>query len=338
MLLRFWGPAIWKSAHRCCRLKNSGSHLFDSVATCTANVIGNGPLHWPLWLHCEVNDDPFYAARTVPLYANFLRGFSVRSKSGRSCGFVWYRPLGIFLRRFDWSRPAFLIGFVLSNPAENFTNQAYQVAGSKFRQNHDIGIEYLFSPIVIVLFAITVVSIFLGVRQAKYIMAEGQVATGNKKAPTIFMILLGLYFIFSFYNASLISDRLLTDKIFPMFIAAVGPFCVVTMLIQMVRLPSSHIIFSDREASSGDHPARGLWPTLAWFGFLLTLTSLVGFILALFVFLLASYAVPSGPVLGKTTAYTAVGIMLMVAMAHILNRDFPPGLLQQYITLPWPLT
>lgn len=246
--------------------------------------------------------------------------------------------LGIFLRRFDWSRPAFLIGFVLSNPAENFTNQAYQVAGSKFRQNHDIGIEYLFSPIVIVLFAITVVSIFLGVRQAKYIMAEGQVATGNKKAPTIFMILLGLYFIFSFYNASLISDRLLTDKIFPMFIAAVGLFCVVTMLIQMVRLPSSHIIFSDREASSGDHPARGLWPTLAWFGFLLTLTSLVGFILALFVFLLAFMRFRAALSWVKTTAYTAVGIMLMVAMAHILNRDFPPGLLQQYITLPWPLT
>ena len=32
--------------------------------------------------------------------------------------------IGIFLRRFDWSRPAFLIGFVLSNPVEKFTNQA----------------------------------------------------------------------------------------------------------------------------------------------------------------------------------------------------------------------
>jgi len=25
-------------------------------------------------------------------------------------------------------------------------------------------------------------------------------------------------------------------------------------------------------------------------------------------------------------------------MAAILNRDFPPGLLQDYIALPWPLT
>ena len=35
-------------------------------------------------------------------------------------------------------------------------------------------LNIFFSPIVIVLFVITVVSIFLGVRQAKYIMAEGQ--------------------------------------------------------------------------------------------------------------------------------------------------------------------
>ena len=36
--------------------------------------------------------------------------------------------IGIFLRRFDWSRPAFLIGFVLSNPVEKFSNQAFQIA------------------------------------------------------------------------------------------------------------------------------------------------------------------------------------------------------------------
>ncbi len=75
--------------------------------------------------------------------------------------------IGIFLRRFDWSRPAFLIGFVLANPAENFTNQAVQVAGSKFRESFEVGAAYLFSPIVIILFIITVVSIVLGIRQAK---------------------------------------------------------------------------------------------------------------------------------------------------------------------------
>lgn len=59
--------------------------------------------------------------------------------------------VGIFLRRFDWSRPAFLIGFVLSNPAETFANQAFQISSFKFRKGFDVGLDYIFGPIVIIL-------------------------------------------------------------------------------------------------------------------------------------------------------------------------------------------
>ena len=58
--------------------------------------------------------------------------------------------LGIMMRRFGWSRPAFLIGFVLSNPAETYANQALQIAQSRFRKGFGEGLEYIFSPIVIV--------------------------------------------------------------------------------------------------------------------------------------------------------------------------------------------
>ncbi|MCP3878000.1 MAG: tripartite tricarboxylate transporter permease, partial [Sulfitobacter sp.] len=57
--------------------------------------------------------------------------------------------IGIFLRRFDWSRPAFLIGFVLSNPVEKFSNQAFQIASFRFRKSFEDGMDYVFSPIVI---------------------------------------------------------------------------------------------------------------------------------------------------------------------------------------------
>ena len=96
--------------------------------------------------------------------------------------------IGILLRRFDWSRPAFLIGFVLSNPAEAFTNQAHQVARFKFEQSIDVGMAYIFSPIVIVLIVITVVSIVVGIRQAKHIMTEGDIQSKSKRAPMIFLL------------------------------------------------------------------------------------------------------------------------------------------------------
>jgi len=35
---------------------------------------------------------------------------------------------------------------------------------------------------------------------------------------------------------------------------------------------------------------------------------------------------------------SAIGMAFMCFMAWLLNRDFPPGLLQHYVDLPWPLT
>ena len=247
--------------------------------------------------------------------------------------------LGIFLRRFDWSRPAFLIGFVLSNPAETFANQAYQVTRFKFRVGFEVGIEYLFGPIVIVLIIITVVSIILGIRQAKMIMSEGDVQTGTKRAPLVFLLLVTAYFGISFFDASLISDRLITDKIFPLLISGIGLVCCAVLLIAMLRRPQTDIIFADRESSDEDAgAAHGLWPTLAWFGFLLVLTSVVGFILALTVFLLSFMRGRAGLSWSQSAIYMAGGVVFMCAMAWILNRDFPPGLLQSWFDLPWPLT
>jgi hypothetical protein len=38
-----------------------------------------------------------------------------------------------------------------------------------------------------------------------------------------------------------------------------------------------------------------------------------------------------------TLLLTACGIGFMCFMAGALNRDFPPGLLQDMVNLPWPL-
>lgn len=247
--------------------------------------------------------------------------------------------IGIFLRRFDWSRPAFLIGFVLSNPAETFANQAYQVTRSKFRQGFDVGIEYLFSPIVIILIVVTVISIWLGIRQAKMIMAEGDVKSGSKTAPRVFLLLIAAYCVVAFFDASGINNRLMGDKIFPMLTATIGFLSCMWMFYVMSRVPASHTIFADREQAGVDAEApHGLWSTLAWFGGLLLLTSLVGFIPALLVFLLTFMRFRAGLRWHQAAIYTALGIAFMCGMAWVLNRDFPAGLLQSYFTLPWPLT
>lgn len=244
--------------------------------------------------------------------------------------------IGIMLRRFDWSRPAFLIGFVLSTQAENFSFQAYQVAASKFRRGTEAGMEYVFSDIVLVLLAITVISVVVGLRQAKTIMPEGATPTGAKRAPLIFLLAITAYFVVTFFDARAITIQ--TDRIFPITISLVAIVCCVALLLQMMRAPEGATIFADREASGEDANApHGLWGTLAWFAGLLILASLLGFILALAVFLVAFLRVRAGLGWMRTFLLSAVGIGFMMGMAATLNRDFPPGLLQSLVDLPWPL-
>jgi putative tricarboxylic transport membrane protein len=246
--------------------------------------------------------------------------------------------LGILMRRFDWSRPAFLIGFVLSAPAERYTNQAYQIGASRFRRGFEEGIEYVFSPIVIVLIIITLLSVVIGLRQAKNIQAEGTVAAGNKRAPVIFLLAITTYITLTYWNASIIPDFARMDRVFPVFVATVGLIGCVLLLIQMMRAAETAPIFADREAEEADENMYGLWPTLAWFAALLAATALVGFILALAGFLLLFIRMRAGKSWGYAAAYAAAGIAFICAMAWTLNRDFPPGLLQDVIDLPWPLT
>lgn len=245
--------------------------------------------------------------------------------------------LGILMRRFDWSRPAFLIGFVLSTPAENYANQAVQIASSQFRKSFGEGLDYIFSPIVIVLLVITVISVVLGLRQAKNIMAEGDVQSGSKRAPFLFLIAVTAYIGYAFYDAASIPSYS-RDRVFPMFVGGVSLVGCLALILRMMLKPETDTIFADREREGEDARAtHGLWATLIWFAALLALTALLGFILALAIFLFSFMRVRAGLSTKVSVAYAGAGLVFMCAMAWLLNRDFPAGLLQVYADLPWPL-
>ena len=254
--------------------------------------------------------------------------------------------LGIMMRRFDWSRPAFLIGFVLANPVENYSNNANQIAGIRFRQGWEAGLDYILSPIVVVLIIITILSVFVGLRQAKNILSEGDVHSGKKRAPLVFLMCVIGFLLYALWDASSIPDYAATDRVFPVIVAVISLIGALILLVRMMFVPETHGLFADRENSVADRKNSdadrtaqySLWPTLAWFAFLLILTALTGFIIALAVFLASfmRYRAQLGwPI---TWVYSILGISFMLFMAWLLNRDFPPGLLQYYFDLPWPFT
>ncbi len=247
--------------------------------------------------------------------------------------------LGIMMRRFDWSRPAFLIGFVLANPVENYSNNANQIAGIRFRQGFEAGMDYVASPIVLTLLVITVVSVIVGLKQAKNIRAEGEVASGGKRAPLLFLLTMIGFVSFALYDTATIPGYAFVDAVFPVTIASASLVCGLVLLVQMRLRPESDALFADRETSGEDTDNRfTLWPTLSWFAALLLATSLLGFILALGGFLLAFFRIRAGLAWARSVLLTGAGTAFMCFMAWLLNRDFPPGLLQHFFDLPWPLT
>ena len=247
--------------------------------------------------------------------------------------------LGIFMRRFDWSRPAFLIGFVLANPVENYANNANQIAGIRFRESIEAGISYILSPIVLVLIIITLVSVVVGMRQSKYIRAEGAVASGRKRAPMVFLFAVMGFIVFALVDLATIPDYAFVDAVFPLFVASVSFVAGLVLLVQMMLKPEGDAVFADRAVDAEESAMRfRLAPTLAWFGGLLLATALLGFILALAGFLLLFFSVRARLSFVRVAVLSIAGVVFMCAMAWLLNRDFPPGLLQYYMGLPWPLT
>ena len=244
--------------------------------------------------------------------------------------------IGIFLRRFDWSRPAFLIGFVLSDPVEKFTNQAFQIASFRFRESMEAGLTYIFSPIVITLLVVTILSLMIGMRQNKKIRTEGEIEAAGKRAPMMFLLLIMGYLLFALINANQISDFNMTDKIIPLVVGGLSLLCCLILLLRMLKATPNHILFADSEINNGNIP-YGLWTTLSWFAGLIAASWLVGFILALAGFFLTFFKIRAEASWRLSLVLTMAGIGFICFMAYALNRDFPAGLLQGAVSLPWPL-
>ncbi|MGR3758216.1 MAG: tripartite tricarboxylate transporter permease, partial [Tranquillimonas sp.] len=231
-----------------------------------ANVVGAGL--------CIVLSNPIARLTTIrfTLVAPFLfmviafAAFQSKQSLGDLVALMGVGVLGIFLRRFDWSRPAFLIGFVLSSQAEAFANMANQIAGARFRRSYEAGFDYIFSPITIAILVLTVISIVIGIRQGRHILSQGQPPTGSKRAPLIFLIGITAYLLVAWFDALSISR--VGDKIFPVTVGAVTLIGCLVLLIRMMLAPEGHPIFADMERGGEDGNApHGLWATLGWFAF-----------------------------------------------------------------------
>jgi len=244
--------------------------------------------------------------------------------------------LGIFMRRFGWSRPAFLIGFILAEQSENYLYQAVQFYGWGF----------LTRPAVIVIAILTVLSTLAALRGR--VSEMGAAAVGTDKAPvitgpidrtpqiafTVAAIALAAYTLYESLKLTFLG------AVFPAGVAAaLLVFALILLGQQILGAPTSAALQDNEQEGEhiGDASVAGVWPQVAWFATLFVLSALLGFILAITIFTFAFMLTRARVGYLRSVIYTAATVGFMITMGYFLTLDFPPGMLQSKMSLPWPL-
>ena len=97
-------------------------------------------------------------------------------------------------------------------------------------------------------------------------------------------------------------------------------------------------VFHDAEnLLLGNSEIRNQWLTIFWFISPLFLSIFIGFYISigLFVFIFLSKI---ARVSFRFSLISAIGVWIaLAAISHFMIMDFPPGILQGYIELPWPI-
>jgi putative tricarboxylic transport membrane protein len=75
----------------------------------------------------------------------------------------------------------------------------------------------------------------------------------------------------------------------------------------------------------------------AWLAALLAVSALLGFVIGLAFFFAAFLHFKARAPAGRNTILTASAVLFLAAMSYIFVLDFPRGLLQDLVDMPWPL-
>jgi putative tricarboxylic transport membrane protein len=237
--------------------------------------------------------------------------------------------LGVYMKRFGWPRPALLIGYVLSSRVET----------SIYHTITTYGLSFFDRPIVIVLIVLTVISIVAALRYKPHPpkMSVDGVHTNRHLAPQ------WLFFTAMFVLALIVvGDGLRWDLLTGVYPLMAGGLCLLFMIplgTEMVRTrqPSSAFCDTDREEVDRSMERHSNEYYLLWLLGMLGVSALVGFVLGIgsFIYVFVRLKARMSHVACALSA--GAFILLLGTLSHFMTLQYPEGMLQRFVTLPWPL-
>ncbi|MDP1672964.1 MAG: tripartite tricarboxylate transporter permease [Burkholderiales bacterium] len=235
---------------------------------------------------------------------------------------------GMYMKRFGWSRPAFLIGFVLSMRLDASVYQSIQVYGASFLQRGG----------VLLILALIAVSVYLALRmkvQRDPLTATGPHAPIHKAPQAVFLgmlIAICLYAIYDTWNLQFLG------KVFPVAVTLITLTLLIAAVVLFSRKRPDYVFFdSERDWSGDNRPVHGDLHFQGWILALLAAIGLLGFILGVFIYIAAFLRVKAGVRWSRAIASALAAIVVMSLFGHLFVLQYPTGLLQSVVEMPWPL-
>ncbi len=227
--------------------------------------------------------------------------------------------VGIFMKRFGWSRPAFLIGFVLAPQAEGYLNQSAQFYGWEMLQR----------PGVLIILALALISVYFSRKGSVDENAE-LMEKENKPKKTLWpqisfgLVILAFILIalFDAYQQSFLGGA------FPLIISiGILPFALGLLYIFYKKNRSNPAIFdAEHAAEEGTFKAKWYEP-IVWVSALYLLSSIIGFIPSIILFFISFLTLKAQTSWVKTATLTGAAVGLLLLFGYFLNLQFPQGLI-----------
>lgn len=235
---------------------------------------------------------------------------------------------GVYMRRFGWPRPAFMIGFVLSAQLENSIYRVVQVY-----QWH-----FLTRPVVLVLLAIILLSLFFAVRYrpaAQQLAADGVHSAAGKAPQLVFWAVVVAAVAFALVEAR---DWNFATALFPttaaiatlVFLAPLG------LVMWRARTASTALYDSEREEFSGEVEKHSNEHYLVWLAAYFLSIVLVGFVFGSAAFVFIFLYVRARRTLSKSLIGAGAIVISLALVAYFLGSNYVEGVLQDYAPMPWP--
>jgi putative tricarboxylic transport membrane protein len=289
-----------------------------------ANVLGAGLCILISPAVARLTTLPYVYVAPFMLMIIFFAAFQATTDWGDILTLLGIGVLGIYMRRFGWPRPPLLIGFVLAKGAETYLYQAIQF--------HEW--SWLWRPGVLIIAAFTVASVVIGTRYGRMTIDEGGESgkVRNLRPQLIFGAIVAIAFAYGIYD-SLKQSYL--AQIFPLGLSTASLASALIVLAKMKWGPSTSSLVFDTEA---DVPAdrRSMEYYLAWMAGLMAISALTGFVIGLGIFFAVFLHVEARAPVGRNAILTVSAVLFLVAMSYVFVMDFPGGLLQEMVDLPWP--